>query len=64
MTPAHVFSCEFRKIFKNTYFVENLPLVRTAASGRSYLCENSYHTEILETVYLAKNCLPWHLLNK
>ena len=28
-TPVHVFSCQFCKIFKNTYFVEHL---RTAVS--------------------------------
>ena len=35
-TPVQVFSCEFYKILKNTYFVEHL---RTAASGKSYLCK-------------------------
>ena len=43
----------FFKIFKNTYFVER----------RRYFCENIYHKEFLKCVYLAKNSLPWCLLN-
>ena len=34
VTLAQVFSCEFCKIFKNTYSTEQL---QTTASGRSFL---------------------------
>ena len=61
-TSAQMFFCDFWTTFKNIYFM--VKHLQTAASGRSYFCENIYHKKILVNVCLAKKYLPWYLLTE
>ena len=40
------------------------PILYNISERRIYLYENVYHMEFLVTVYMAKRCLPWCLINK
>ena len=51
--------------YKSTYSgVAGTHIIDLLSEHKSYLCENIYHVESVVTVYQAKNCLPWFLLNK